>query len=222
MNLTPRALRIHLAATLITMLSLGPISVKVGASGEAQSRMEGERTSPIKNLFWQPDQLRQGSPVLFTVELEGMAVRVSGTWLGKPLMFFRSEKPHVWMALAGADVATEPGNHELVVVARMRTGGMAKLAKNINVNAAEFGTGSVDVPEDYVEPTAAEQRQIAADQILKKHAFSHLIPRPLWSGNFVTPVDVKPTPSFGESRLMNEEKTSRHMAPISRSRKERP
>ncbi|SRR6266700_2411235 len=211
MKLTPRPPRTHLAATLFTVLTMTGILAGGGASTQAQSRKEGAKPSPIKNLFWQPDQLQQGSPVQFTVELEGMAVRVSGAWLGKPVTFFRSEKPHVWMALAGADVATEPGNHNLIVVARMRTGRAAKLVEAINVNAADFGTGSVDVPEDYVEPTAVEQKQIAADQMLKKRAFSHLIPQPMWSGNFIKPVDVESTPSFGESRLLNEERTSMHL-----------
>src|SRR6266567_3182991 len=117
---TPRPPRTHLAATLFTVLTMTGILAGGGASTQAQSRKEGAKPSPIKNLFWQPDQLKQGSPVQFTIELEGMAVRVSGAWLGKPVTFFRSEKPHVWMALAGADVATEPGNHNLIVVARMR------------------------------------------------------------------------------------------------------
>jgi len=38
----------------------------------------------------------------------------------------------------------------------------------------------------------------------------HFIPVPLWSGNFVTPVDAKPTDSFGMSRVLNEELSSTH------------
>jgi murein DD-endopeptidase MepM/ murein hydrolase activator NlpD len=66
------------------------------------------------------------------------------------------------------------------------------------------------VPENFVEPDEASKKKIAADQVLKDHAFSHLILAPQWSGNFVTPVKAEPTDSFGMSRLFNEELSSTH------------
>jgi murein DD-endopeptidase MepM/ murein hydrolase activator NlpD len=69
---------------------------------------------------------------------------------------------------------------------------------------------AVDVPENFVEPDAASKKQIAADEMLKNRAFSHLIAAPQWSGNFVTPVTAKPTDSFGMTRVFNEELSSTH------------
>jgi len=148
--------------------------------------------------------------VLISVELSGPASRVDGTWLGKRLRFSRSDRPRLWVALAGADLEQEPGSSELRVRATIR-GRSVSLAKQIEVQAAQFGTGEVNVAEDYVNPTPEEQRQIARDELLKKHAFARLTPRPLWNGNFVAPIEAKSTPSFGETHLMNEEKTSRHL-----------
>ena len=59
-------------------------------------------------------------------------------------------------------------------------------------------------------PTAAEQKQIAGDDLLKKRAYGRSAPRMLWSGDFAKPVPAASTPSFGESRILNEEKTSLH------------
>jgi murein DD-endopeptidase MepM/ murein hydrolase activator NlpD len=178
-------------------------------SAHRRSLSAAER-SEVKNIFWQPDEVRQGSPVLISVELNGPAREVNGTWLGKRIRFLRSDKPRLWVALAGADIDQKPGSFELRVSAT--TGGrIVHLAKQIEVREAQFGTSEVNVAQDYVDPTREEQRQIARDGLLKNHAFARLTPRPLWYGNFVNPVEAESTPSFGEIRLMNEEKTSRHL-----------
>ncbi len=148
--------------------------------------------------------------MLISVELSGPARTVTGTWLGKRIRFSRSDKPRVWVAVAGADLDQNPGSFELKVSAAIR-GHLAHLAKPIEVKQAAFGTGEVNVAQDYVHPTPDEQRQIARDELLKKHALARLTLWTLWNGNFIKPVDAESTPSFGETRLMNEEKTSRHL-----------
>jgi murein DD-endopeptidase MepM/ murein hydrolase activator NlpD len=66
------------------------------------------------------------------------------------------------------------------------------------------------VPEQFVEPDAEQKRQITRDDVLKRHAYEHWTPRPLWSGDFIKPVKGEATESFGESRILNEEMTSTH------------
>jgi len=92
----------------------------------------------IKNIFWQPNQLQQGSPAFITVELNRVAVRVSGTWTGKTLTFFRSDDPKIWHALAGADLDTQPGNYDLSVTALLSTGKRLRLTKRAEIAAASF------------------------------------------------------------------------------------
>ena len=164
----------------------------------------------VKNVFWQPNDLVQGSPAFFTVELVRPARRVSATWVGKTISFFHTKNPRIWYALAGADLETQPGSYGFAIAATLTSGRVVHATKKIDVGAGTFGTGEANVPENYVEPNAEEQRQIASDQKLKDRAFAHDTPQPEWSGNFVPPVSAKPTPSFGESRLLNEEHTSTH------------
>jgi len=82
--------------------------------------------------------------------------------------------------------------------------------KKVDISAANFRSGVADVPENFVEPDTTSKKQIAADKVLKNRAFSHRIAAPQWSGNFVTPVNAKPTDSFGMSRVFNEELSSTH------------
>jgi hypothetical protein len=167
-------------------------------------------TQGIKNVFWQPNELQQGSVAFITVELERVAVQVTGKLIGKNLPFFKSDNPKIWYALAGADLETQPGTYDLTVAAVMPGRRVTRSARQVDINAANFGVGEANVPENFVEPDEASKRKIAADQIVKNWAFSHLITVPQWSGDFVPPVEAKATNSFGMTRMFNEELTSTH------------
>ena len=165
----------------------------------------------IKNVFWQPNNLIQGSPAFFTVELDRIPTRVTATWIGKTLTFFPKPDDHkVWYALAGDDLQTQPNDFDLKVTAVLPGGHLETSTKSITIAQANFKTADIDVAPQFVEPDDAGKRQIAHDEILKTRAYSHSAPRPLWSGNFLKPVEAAATPTFGESRLLNEEKTSLH------------
>jgi len=170
----------------------------------------GQTQSAIKNVFWQPDQLQPGSPVLLTVELNHEATKVSGQFLGKQLLFFRSGKPRVWYALAGVDVETTPGAYDLTIRAALPVGRASRAGKQVQIDAITFRSGDATVPENFVNPDEQSKKQIAADQMLKDRAFAHLAPTPQWSGDFLKPVDAAPTDSFGMTRVLNEELTSEH------------
>jgi murein DD-endopeptidase MepM/ murein hydrolase activator NlpD len=167
-------------------------------------------TPGIKDVFWQPNEVQQGSVAFITVDLERVPLRVTGKWIGKDLVFFKSDNPKIWYALAGADLETQPGTYDLTLTAVMVGGRVIHSLKKVDISAANFRSGAVDVPENFVEPDAASKKQIAADEMLKNRAFSHLIAAPQWSGNFVTPVTAKPTDSFGMTRVFNEELSSTH------------
>jgi murein DD-endopeptidase MepM/ murein hydrolase activator NlpD len=166
--------------------------------------------STIKNVFWQPNEVQPGSATFFTVELSREATKVSGQFLGKDLFFFSSGKARVWYSLAGVDVETTPGIYNLRIRAALSGARVARTVKPVAIGNVTFGTGDVNVPENFVKPDDVSQRKIAADQRLKKRAFAHYIPTPQWSGDFIKPVEAPPTNSFGTTHIFNEELTSEH------------
>ena len=171
----------------------------------------GQARAPgIKNVFWQPNDLQQGSITFITVELDRAPLRVTGQLIGKNLAFFKSDNPKIWYALAGADLETQPGTYDLSVRAILPGGRVARSLKKVEIAAGSFSTGTVNVPENFVEPDAESQKKIAADQLIKTRAFSHFLAAPQWSGDFVTPVQAKPTDSFGMTHIFNEELSSTH------------
>jgi biotin carboxyl carrier protein len=176
----------------------------------AASPALAQKESAIRNVFWQPNDLQNGSVVFFGVELNRDATRVTGKFLGKNLAFFKAiDRPRTWYSLAGVDIETVPAGYDLAVVATVN-GRPVRAVKKVDVTAATFGTGSAEVPENYVNPDEAGKKRIAADQVLKDRAFRHFLRAPQWSGDFIKPADAKPTPSFGMTRLLNEELTSEH------------
>ncbi len=184
----------------------------VALLAQTERRGSAKTSAPeIKNLFWQPNQIKQGSPAFFTVEVSRVPVRVSGTFIDKTLTFFKSEEdPKIWYALAGADFAVQPGSYPVKVVAVLDNGKRLSSEKQVDVAATDFKTGAIEVPEQYVEPQAAERRQIARDQVFKRRAYEHLTPKPLWSGDFIKPVSGPSSENFGESRVLNQEELSIH------------
>lgn len=176
--------------------------------GASYGRAEGEGV--FKNVFWQPNELIQGSVVFFTVELEKPAKKVSGTLLGKELSFFRGAKPEVWYALGGVDMDAAPGTYDVAVRVVSTNGRMSRTTKKVEIGSGNFKEGTVEVAQNFVTPDAAEKRQIAADQTSKDRAYAHLSAMPQWSGEFIKPVAAPATDSFGMTRVYNEELTSQH------------
>ena len=179
------------------------------ATTAAKTAAATQASSTIKNVFWQPNDLKQGSPALFTVEFLKPATRVTGTFAGKSLLFFHGDDPKLWYALAGDDLETQPGTYDLSVNATV-SGRPAHDAKKVDIAPGTFKTGDIDVPDNFVNPSAEEKRQIARDDVWKAKAYAHNTPRPMWSGNFEKPVPAPATESFGESRILNEERSSLH------------
>jgi len=198
---------------LLTCTALATLAAPIASPSQTHTtaaHATAATSSAIKNVFWQPDSLKQGSPAFFTVELERPALRVTGTWVNKTLTFFKTSDPKLWYALAGDDLETQPGTFNISITATLAGGRIARTTKPIDIAAASFTTGTANVAEDFVEPNAEEQKQIAADERLKARAYAHFLPQPQWTGGFIKPVKAESTPSFGETRVLNEEKTSEH------------
>ena len=80
-------LKIAALAALTPIAALSQTAHPTGAHAAAST------STAIKNVFWQPDGPKQGSPAFFTVELERPASRVTGSWVNKTLTFFKTDDP---------------------------------------------------------------------------------------------------------------------------------
>ena len=195
----------------------------VVASAFGSNQTSAAPTAPARNLQVSPDnagirsittapaRLASGSPFLLTVELAAPASSVRGTFTGRELLFFRSRtSPTTWYALAGVDVETTPGPYPLEIEANAPEGKHFKATRPIEVAAANYRTTTLNVPQNFVEPDAATQKEIAADKEIKDRVFAHTEPDPAWSGDFARPVNAAATGSFGTRRTFNGKLASIH------------
>src|ERR1700687_4071657 len=121
------------------------VAILVVLAGATSPVFSQSPAQGIKNVFWQPNELQQGSVAFITVDLERVPRRVTGKWIGKDLAFFKSDNPKIWYALAGADLETPPGTYDLAVTAVMVGGKVIHSSKRVGIGAANFRSGAVDV-----------------------------------------------------------------------------
>lgn len=162
------------------------------------------------SITWLPQDLASGSPCLFRVESTDAAI-VSGSWQGHKLSFFRPANDRgSWYALAGVDVAVKPGDYELNLEVE-RDGKIQTLHRTVGISPSAYKEIPLTVPEKFVQPGPKALKAIAADQKIKRRVFADSVDSPLWSGDFLSPLESAPsTDSFGTRRVFNGSLASIH------------
>jgi len=195
------------AAKAIVSIALAMLAFARTTSAQA------ETATAFSSIAVAPQRLSNGSPFLLTLNLARKVSAVRGTWTGRPILFFQTKANlggNTWYALAGVDVETTPGTYPLEVEAKTDEGQILKTSIPIAVAAANYRSGTLSVPENFVAPDAATQKEIAADKELKDRIFAKSAPEPEWSGDFLKPVKAPATDSFGTRRTFNGKLASIH------------
>jgi murein DD-endopeptidase MepM/ murein hydrolase activator NlpD len=165
---------------------------------------------PLSSVSWIPRKITAGSPCLFTVGVASSISALRGKWQGHDIVFSPSADRRFWYGLAGVDVETRPGTYKLELEATSSDGKFISEERNVLVRRARYKTETLHVPDRFVEPDAEALRHIEADKLAKQAAFSHQIPEPEWSGNFVPPIDSTVSEGFGTRRTFNGKLDSIH------------
>lgn len=163
-----------------------------------------------QTLTWMPEKVQQASPVLFTLRLDKPAVRIQGSWLGNPVTFFAAEDKRTWYALAGPDVEQQPGGYAITVEGTYTSGAPLHATQTVPIAEGDFHSSTLKVAGKFIEPSAAQQRQIELDTKAKQKAWAASAPEPLWSGNFALPVSTEMFSNYGDNRVFNGKKVSIH------------
>jgi murein DD-endopeptidase MepM/ murein hydrolase activator NlpD len=163
----------------------------------------------IGKIAWQPQTLVNGTVCLFTVEVNGRPQKITANWLGHDLEFSQGSGK-TWYSLAGVAFETKPGSYNLSISAGMPDGHTLREARSVTVRSARYKISRLTVPQKYVTPDPEALKRIEAEKAVKAVAFSHQIPTPVWSGNFVAPVSTDISEAFGTSRTFNGKLASVH------------
>ncbi len=161
-------------------------------------------------VTWEPARLINGSPCVFRFKPASPLQTLSGTWLGKKVYFGFDPANGWWVGLAGIDIDTKPGSHQLNLEAVTTTGQRTMFNQIVPVAKGFYPMTTLTVPKKYVEPEPESLVRIQQERDLKNELFSRITNDRGWSGSFAAPTGSSTSAGFGSQRTYNGKRQSIH------------
>jgi murein DD-endopeptidase MepM/ murein hydrolase activator NlpD len=159
---------------------------------------------------WEPQQLVNGSPVLFRITAATRLNSLRGTWSDRELSFRFSQACNCWYAIAGINLNSRAGKYPLHLQGSGKDNVNIVFASDVLVSEKRYPTTSVSVAPEYVQPPQDVLARIAEEEALKKRVFSQMSQEASWSGRFAPPAETGVSGKFGKTRMLNGVKKSQH------------
>jgi hypothetical protein len=155
-----------------------------------------------------PIQVKQGEIVSLTLRLHDKVDSAAGKFLNQEIHFYETADKE-YAALLGIDLDQAPGSHPLEVTWKKgeTTGTEPYL---IEVLPASFGTEDLKLPKKMVDLDPPTLARVEKEQKQQKEVFDISIPRKLWNGTFLRPVEGTIAGTFGLRRIMNGQPRNPH------------
>lgn len=158
----------------------------------------------------QPQQLVNGSPVVFEVVAPVRLTALSAKWLEHDVLFSYDSGAKAWYGLAGISLETKSGTYVLELKGTTSRGRDASFSKKFTVRTAKYPSIAVTVAKKYTEPSKEQMARIQEDKSVKQDVFHHTDPEREWSGKFRPPVNAAISDVFGTRRTFNGKTQSMH------------
>ncbi len=129
---------------------------------------------------------------------------LTGSFMDMKLYFFKAESGD-YMALAGIDMKTNPGEYPLTVVYSNKK----TFEKTIKILPADFGIQKLALPKKMVDLDPETLKRVEVEQA-RLAKFWPVVSEKLWDGKFIMPVNGKIISPFGVRRIINEQEKSPH------------
>lgn len=129
---------------------------------------------------------------------------LQGSFQEKKLHFFKMESGG-YMALAGIDMKTTPGEYTLTIIYNNKK----IFEKNIKILPASFGLQRLTLPKEKVDLSPEILNRVGIEQARLAELWT-VINEKLWNGRFIMPVNGSITSAFGVRRIINKEEKSPH------------
>ncbi len=157
----------------------------------------------------QPTRPVNGTVFVANVTTSKGVVSLKGSWLDHEILFAPAGA-RAWIGIAGVSLATKRGIYPLQLTGTTRTGATIHFTQPVSVRTLARKTVVLKVAEKYTAPDPETLKRIESEKELKAQAFRQATPTPLWSGDFVVPLDSTITETFGVRRVFNGVVRSEH------------
>jgi len=168
-------------------------------------------SQPTSDLAAQlPIQVKQGEVVPLTLSLKEPIDSAVGKFLNHEIYFYETAG-RLYAARLGIDLDQMPGSHSMEVTwKRGETTGSETYLIEVVQASFRTETESLKLPKAMVDLDPPTLARVEKEQKRQKDIFDTSIPRRLWEGRFIAPVEGKVAGTFGLRRLMNGQARSPH------------
>jgi murein DD-endopeptidase MepM/ murein hydrolase activator NlpD len=156
------------------------------------------------------DKLCQGE--LLKLSLSS-TVTISGAkafFKGREYIFVPNEGHTSFFTLIGIGLDAEPGNYDLTVTVSLPGGRQRNFNTKIAISEGAFRLRRINVDRKFISPSPEDEERIVKEIALTKDIYGKSEPRWLGRGNFILPVKGTLAKNFGDRRIFNDNRRSRH------------
>lgn len=161
-------------------------------------------------LIVEPAQPVNGSPVLFRVWADQPLKSLSGMWLKHRVFFEFDQASGHWCGLAGIELATAAGKHQLKLDYDSESGARSTSIQTVTVSRGSYSASRLRVAKKFLDPDAETLERIKQELELKREVFGRVSASRFWKSGFIAPVDNIITEPFGVRRVFNGKRQSTH------------
>jgi len=162
-----------------------------------------KKTAARWSVRCEPEQVVNGSPVLFRVTTPEAVHSVLGKWLDHEITFSFDPGSKTWYGLAGASLETKPGVYTIDLRAQTAPGQSLTYKQGIRVQRQRYPRITLTVAGRYTAPDPEQMKVIEHDKQVKADAFKTVSASREWQGSFEPPVKADISDVFGVQRVFN-------------------
>jgi murein DD-endopeptidase MepM/ murein hydrolase activator NlpD len=129
---------------------------------------------------------------------------------GRAFIFVPNEGEPSFFTLIGIGLDAEPGMYGLTVTVSLPDGRERAFNTKIAISEGKFRHRRINVDRKFISPSPEAEKRIVKEIALIKDIYGKSEPCWLGSGNFILPVKGKLAKNFGDRRIFNGNRRSRH------------
>ena len=156
------------------------------------------------------DRLCQGETIKISLY---STINISGAralFNGKEFIFVPNEGETSLFTLIGIGLDKEPGNYDLTVKVSLPGGKQRNFNTKIAISEGSFRHRRINVDRIFISPSPEAEERIEKEIALTSDIYGKSESRWLGKGNFMLPVKGMLVKNFGDRRIFNNSRRSRH------------
>jgi murein DD-endopeptidase MepM/ murein hydrolase activator NlpD len=145
------------------------------------------------------------------IMIENSEITYAEAWIfQKKFPFYRSRRNYILFTLIGIDLFTKPDHYPIILKIKTKSSKTIEIKRFIEIKEKYFPIKKIYVDEKYVTPPPSVINRIKREQEILNRILQIFTPQYLFEKEFIPPLVEKGKRNFGEIRVFNLKRESRH------------